>query len=312
MFSKAFRCMLALAILGGAAAQVHATTIQTIIANIKKNTAKITKFSAEIPLKENATGTCTVRNARWTYARPDTIAFALKQDTGWMTHCPLLSIYEGDFPKYEAIFLLPLLADTFPNSWFNADIPTFTATVTSEDNDSIVLQHMNSSVFFNYTVDKKRWLVTRVNANGYDIFDVNYTWSVSNNSVYYPSAIRITQADLCEEVYPLTNIKLNGTVMASVRDPHDGRNANRSANSSLTLKALPGARVAIALPAGYTIRSVSIIDAVGRIVWKALGKNRTITWDGKSLANQPVRNGLYVVDVTTDRGHASGKGTLTQ
>jgi len=224
------------------------TGVLTILTNVKKNTAKIKNYYAEMTLMENATGSCVARKAKWAYARapqlPDTNVFSLQQGTGWIDHSSITGSGGNDFPKYESIFMQAILSDTFPNSWINGDIPVFTASVTFEDNDSIVLRHMNSSVTFFYTVDKKKWVVRRIVAGGYDVYDVTYTWSLSADSVYYPSAIKITQADLCDTTYQFSNIKVT-KLLTAVREkpvmPQKGRTtAAPTGFYNLLGKSIPG------------------------------------------------------------------------
>jgi hypothetical protein len=208
-----------------------ATDIQTIITNIINNTAKITSYSAAFTLQEDTTGmggtgatSCVPRNITWEFSRPDTVIFSVQKDTGWIHHNSILGGNGEEFPKYQAIVMLNLLADTFPNSWINVDIPTFTALVDSEYADSIVIKHMNSSVAFSYTVDKKRWLVTRVVAGGYDVYDVNYTWGKTAGGIYYPSAITINdQSNLCKGQSVFTNVKVNGVAVSSAAVPQNGK-----------------------------------------------------------------------------------------
>ncbi len=212
MLSRKVTVLLAVVAFWAASAAADTTAVATIIANIKKNTDKIVKYSAQMTLKElDSTSNCVSRSAKWEHFKPDTDNFWLQNGAGWIKHSSIFGD-SGDisFPKYEAIFALQLMSDTFPNSWINVDIPVFTAKVTFENADSIVLRHMNSSVTFNYTVDKKGWVVRRIVAGGYDVYDVTYTWSMSKDSIYFPSAVKITQADLCPATYQCSNIMLNG------------------------------------------------------------------------------------------------------
>jgi hypothetical protein len=210
--------------------------VLTIINNIKANTNKIHTFSADFTLQQvnlDSTGTTPVdttpRNARLYFASGttidpfvgdtlDTLVFSLKEndtDTTWISHSNVWGTGGATFPKYESFFIKPVLADTFYGEWYYTPIPSFKATIdTSVNNDSIiVLHHMNSSVFFDYTVDKKRWLLKRIVASAYDVYDATYFWGRTNSGIYYPSAVEITSEGLVAGVYPFTNIKVNGTAV---------------------------------------------------------------------------------------------------
>jgi hypothetical protein len=311
----------------GARAATDTTAVQTIVNNIKANTEKITSFYAAFTLREDSlkadgTDTCLPRNESLTYGKgmPDTVVFSVQQDTGWISNNSQTGTdpIGVQLPTYQDIFMLNILSDTFPNSWINPSIPTFTAKVVYEDNDSIVLNHMNSSVSFAYTVDKSRWVVTHINAGGYDVYDAIYTWSKSSNGIYYPSAITISQAAaICSTKYAFTSVKLNGTAMTPVLPRGGKASAVRSNTVSVALTQAPGEKVVISVPYGENIRDVSITDASGRLVQLFAGKGtaasgRTLLWDGKDLFSQAVRAGVYFATVTTDRGRVSARLPLVK
>jgi hypothetical protein len=324
MMSHVIKCLSMLSAFCVIGAQADTTDIQTIVNNVKANTGKITSYYAAFTLKEDSlkadtTHACIPRNESWAYGKPDTVIFSVQQAGGWIVHNSIMGSNGEQFPNYEYIFMLNILADTFPNSWINVDIPFFTATVVSEDNDSIVLNHMNSSVHFSYTVDKKRWVVTHVNAGGFNVYDAIYTWSKTAGGIYYPSAITISgQENLCEGTYPFTNIKVNGAVMSSVI-PRSGNAARGSNNAvSIALTQAPGEKVFISLPYGENVRGVSITDASGRLVQNLAfasaegAADRAFLWDGKGQGSRPVHAGVYFVTVTTDRSHVSAKLPLVK
>jgi hypothetical protein len=316
MISRTVKSIVALLAFCVVFAQADTTSMLTIITNIKKNTDRIKSYGAEFTLKEDSSGTCVPRKAKLYYGKPDTNVFWLQNGTGWISHSSIMGDSgDGQFPKYEAVFTLALLADTFPNTWINADIPFFTGAVTYEDNDSIVIHHMNSSVVFDYTVDKKRWVVTRIIAGGYDVYDAKYTWAKSTDSIYYPTAINVIQADLCAETYQFTNVKLVGLPVSAVLDR---RNAGKMAGSrtvSVGLISTAGVAVSIMVPAGDNLRGISISDASGRLVQKLACNNapgKTMLWDGKGVNSRQVPAGVYFVTVMTDRSRISAKLPLVK
>jgi hypothetical protein len=304
--------------------------IRTIINHIKANTEKITSYYAAFTIKEDslkadATHACVPRNESWAYGKgpvgqsTDTVIFSEQIDTGWIHHNSQTGSTGEQFPNYEHIFMLNFLSDTFPDSWINAYIDAFDAVVDTETNDSIVLTHMNSSVHFSYTVDKHRWVVTHINAGGYDVYDAIYTWNQSAGGIYYPSAITLSlDGDLCDGKYAFTSIKLNGASMTSVL-PRSGTAsaAGRSNAVSVALTRSPDEKVVIPLANGENIREVSITDLAGRVVQTLAGTGtfapgRTILWDGKGSASQQVHAGVYFFTVTTDRSHVSARLPLVK
>jgi hypothetical protein len=304
------------------------TSIQTIITNIKANTDKITSYYAEFTLSEDSlkadtTHACNPKKESWAYGKPDTVVFSFWRDTGWVRHNSVMGSNGEQFPVYEYIFMLNILADTFPNSWINASIPFFTATVDSETNDSIYLSHMNSSVHFNYIVDKNRWVVTRIVAGGFNVYDANYTWSRTAGGIYYPSGITMNTlgadeiSPVCAGNYPFTNIKVNGTALSSVLPRPRNASSGRCNSVSIGLTRAPREKVAVAIPYGENVRGLSITDVSGRLVQMyAVGgtsaANRTLLWDGKDLFSQAAHAGVYFVTVTTDRARVSARLLLVK
>jgi hypothetical protein len=325
--SRYFSMLFVFCVLGAQVANAQTApdtaAIRSIINQIKANTEKITSFYAEFTLKEDSikadsTHVCNPRTESWAYGKPDTAVFSFLQAGTWIRHNSVLGSNGEQFPNYEYIFMLNILADTFPDSWINQDISFFTAVVDSEVNDSIFLSHMNSSVHFNYTVDKKRWVVTRIIAGGFNVYNAIYTWSKTAGGIYYPSAITITgQTDLCDGTYPFTNIKVNGAAVSSVL-PRSGKGfAGRSNVVSIGMTQSLGEKVYITLPYSENIRGVSITDASGRLVQNlafasAPVTDRAFLWDGKGVGSRQVRAGVYFVTITTDRSHVSAKLPLVK
>ena len=71
-------------------------------------------------------------------------------------------------------------------------------------------------------------------------------------------------------------------------------------------------RTEMRLPYGAKIRTLSITDALGRVV-RNLAQDqsathaRMIVWDGKDMNSQRVRTGVYFVRCMTDQGHWTGR-----
>jgi hypothetical protein len=273
-----------------ASAFAQFTDVSTIVKNIQKNTAKVKNYSAAITLKEDQS-LCTPRNVKWSYscdrrvpnAPIDTTIIQIQNGTGWIVNSSVDGSLD-ELPSYNLVFMDNVMSDTFTNAWDKNSIESFNARVLAEDADSINLTHMFSSIAFMYTVDKKRWLVTRVNRGSFGLYTSIYTWAMTKDSVYYPAAIKITEDNLCEQVYSLTNIKVNGLSAAVRRDGRHpqqagmGRTAERSGVQgvfTITGKRVSGAGIAnhsSNLPNGiYLVRNANGLSKVVR--WSASGKN---------------------------------------
>jgi hypothetical protein len=86
---------------------------------------------------------------------------------------------------------------------------------------------------------------------------------------------------------------------------------------TVVLASSRGARVEMKLPYGAKIRSLSITNALGRVVRNLADNQRathagTIIWDGKDMYSQRVRAGVYFVSCMTDQGNWTSKMPLEQ
>jgi hypothetical protein len=77
------------------------------------------------------------------------------------------------------------------------------------------------------------------------------------------------------------------------------------------------ARVEMKLPYGAKIRSLSITNALGRVVRNLPGNQSAmhacmIMWDGKDMNSQRVRTGVYFVRCMTDKGHWTSRLPVVQ
>jgi alpha-mannosidase len=86
---------------------------------------------------------------------------------------------------------------------------------------------------------------------------------------------------------------------------------------TVVLASCKSMRTEIKVPYGVRIRTLSITDALGRIVRKLAEEQSathasTIVWDGKDLNSQRVRAGVYFVRCVSDQGHWTGRLSVTQ
>jgi hypothetical protein len=266
------------------------TAVSTIVKNIQKTTAKIKSYSADITVKEDQSA-CTPRNVKWSYhvdrrvpsAPIDTTIFQVQNGTGWIINSSVDGSLD-ELPSYNLVFMDNVMSDTFTNAWDKNPFESFNARVLAEDADSINLTHMFSSIAFMYTVDKKRWVVTRVNRGSFGIYTSVYTWAKTKDSVYYPTSIKITEDNLCEQVYSLTNIKVNGLSAAVHRDDRHSQQAGVGRTAEKTgiqgVFTITGKRVSGAGAANHSskltngIYLVKNTNGLSKVVrWSASGRN---------------------------------------
>jgi alpha-mannosidase len=86
----------------------------------------------------------------------------------------------------------------------------------------------------------------------------------------------------------------------------------REVTLTVALASNRSVRTEMRLPYGAKIRTLSIADALGRIVrnlaeGQIAARARTIVWDGKDMDAQRVRAGVYFVRCITDQGHWTGR-----
>jgi hypothetical protein len=219
---------------------VQDVDLLTLVKNINANMDKIHKFSADFTLRET-NPVDTTRNAQLYFAvgdtaisedtidiyNPinsfigdtlDTVVFSLQQDgaSSWIHNSTVLGSGGQLFPDYKYAFMQTFMADSFYHDWYMQEFPTFNAEITYQDADSVVVHQMKSSYVFDYTVDKKRWLVTRIVSSGWGQFDISYTWGRTSGGIYYPIAVKLNAVEfvddgLVDTVYQFSNIKVNGT-----------------------------------------------------------------------------------------------------
>lgn len=86
---------------------------------------------------------------------------------------------------------------------------------------------------------------------------------------------------------------------------------------TVSLASCKSIRTEMMIPYGAKIRSLSVTDALGRLVRK-LAEDKSMTqpnafvWDGNDTHAQKVRTGVYFVHCVTDRGHLTGRLSVMQ